>query len=78
METATPIFFLRISTMFLEHREVWHVYNRKMSGRVVESTPEIVKVLWADGRTLIHAPRFIQDEPTIVEGPTADNINISK
>jgi hypothetical protein len=54
------------------------VYNRKLKGRVVESTPEIVKVAWEDGRTLLHAPRFIQDEPAFVEGPTADNINHSK
>ena len=64
--------------MFLENREVWHVYNRKLKGRVVESTPEIVKVSWEDGRTLFHAPRFIQDQPVFETGPTADHINLSK
>ena len=64
--------------MFLENREVWHVYNRKLKGRVVESTPEIVKVSWEDGRALFHAPRFIQDQPVFETGPTADHINISK
>lgn len=64
--------------MFLEHREVFHIYNRKLKGRVVESTPEKTKVAWEDGRTLTHAPRFIQDDPGCETGPTCDNINYSK
>ena len=40
--------------MFLENRTVWHVYNSKLSGRVLRSDNETTTVFWSDGRSLIH------------------------
>jgi hypothetical protein len=50
--------------MFLEHREVWHVFNPRMSGRIVSSDQEKTVVAWSDNRVLTHPTRFIVDEFT--------------
>ena len=63
--------------MFLENRTVWHVYNSKLSGRVLRSDNETTTVLWSDGRSLIHPTKFIRDDfgKCSESGPSCDAVS---